>query len=403
MVVSLPDKAFWAAWNRIPGLGARRFQQLLIRFGTAEAAWRATKGELQGVLGEDIGDKCVQWRKRIRPEREIEIVDQLGVKMLTWLDPGYPLLLKEIPDPPPVLYLLGNLEPRDFLAVAVVGTRKASRTGLAYAESISRGLAEAGLTVVSGLALGIDAVAHSATLQAGGRTLAVLGCGIDRAYPREHSRLKQQIAGSGAVLSPYAPGTPPYAANFPARNRVIAGLAWGTIVIEAGRTSGALVTAAFACQQNRDVCAVPGDQGSNEGCLRLISEGAVPVRSAQDVLKYLNLGRLISRRWRQADSSEAGSEPSDTRSGTGRSGISVQAALPFSAGKEPRNEPREENPVSGVKLRLLEELARGPATFDELLLSTSLPPGVLQQALLSLEMDEKVQRIEAGRYRRMGG
>jgi DNA processing protein len=209
----------------------------------------------------------------------------LGGRLVTWLDDGYPELVRQIQDPPLFLFVLGEVRSRDALAVAVVGTRTPSPYGRRMAQSISRTLAERGVTIVSGLARGIDAEAHSAALAVGGRTIAVLGCGIDVVYPSEHHRLHMQIARNGAVVSELPLGTSPDAENFPVRNRIISGMSLGTVVVEAKERSGSLITAQCAADQGRDVFAVPGAIGPlSRGPHRLIKQGAALVEDAIDVL-----------------------------------------------------------------------------------------------------------------------
>jgi len=218
-------------------------------------------------------------------------VIQAGVRAITWEDPDYPSLLREIPDPPPLLYVRGTLEPEDSWAVAVVGTRRASVYGKEVTRRLVTDLARSGITVVSGLARGIDGVAHQAALEAGGRTIAVLGCGVDRVYPPEHRALARRIVEQGALVSEYPLGTPPEARNFPPRNRIISGLSLGVLITEAGRGSGALITADYAAEQGRDVFAVPGSilAAGSGGTNRLIQEGAKLVMETADILRELNL------------------------------------------------------------------------------------------------------------------
>ncbi|MBI3945333.1 MAG: DNA-protecting protein DprA, partial [Armatimonadetes bacterium] len=215
----------------------------------------------------------------------------LGARVLTLADPEYPSRLREIHDPPPVLYARGDLTAQDEYAVAVVGSRRATDYGLRMAHEIAARLARAGVVVVSGLARGVDAAAHRGALAAGGRTLAVLGCGVDTCYPAEHARLRDEIAAAGAVLSEFALGAAPDRWRFPARNRVISGLCLGTVLIEAPADSGAMITADFALEQGREVFAVPGnvDTFASRGCNRLIKEGAALVECAEDILEALNL------------------------------------------------------------------------------------------------------------------
>jgi DNA processing protein len=221
------------------------------------------------------------------------------IEILTWDDKLYPTRLKEIDQPPPVLYLRGELTTEDSWAVAVVGTRRVSAYGRQVAEEVASFLATNGVTVISGLARGVDAIAHQSALKAGGRTIAVLGCGVDRIYPPENAQLAEKIMTGGALVSDYAPGTPPDAANFPPRNRIISGLSTATVIVEAGETSGALITAQFAVDQGREVFAVPGNiyAPQSKGTNRLIAQGAHPMLSVRDLLDVLNLTRVTEQRF----------------------------------------------------------------------------------------------------------
>jgi len=221
-----------------------------------------------------------------------------GIGILTWDDDLYPKRLKEIDQPPPVLYVRGVLTTEDSWAVAVVGTRRVSAYGRQVTEEVASFLATNGVTVISGLARGVDAIAHQSALKAGGRTIAVLGCGVDRIYPPDNSQLAERIMVCGALLSDYPPGTPPDAANFPPRNRIISGLSMATLIVEAGETSGALITAQFAVDQGREVFAVPGNifAPQSKGTNRLIAQGAHPMLSVRDLLDVLNLTRVSEQR-----------------------------------------------------------------------------------------------------------
>jgi DNA processing protein len=228
----------------------------------------------------------------------MEQFEAQGISILTWEDELYPARLKEIDQPPPVLYIRGALTSEDSWAVAIVGTRRVSAYGRQVTEELASFLAANGVTVVSGLARGVDAIAHQTTLKAGGRTIAVLGCGVDRIYPPEHAQLAERMIASGAIVSDYAPGTPPDASNFPPRNRIISGLSMAVVVVEAGETSGALITAQFAADQGREVFAVPGNilAPQSKGTNRLIAQGAHPMLSARDLLDVLNLTRITEQR-----------------------------------------------------------------------------------------------------------
>ncbi|MGI8424826.1 MAG: DNA-processing protein DprA [Chloroflexota bacterium] len=293
MVTTLDDaeRAAWVAFNRTPGVGVVRFRRLLEHFGSLAEAWRAPRhGLAEAGLDRRSLDGVTQLRAQLEPARELERVRAAGVTVLTWADESYPALLKEIADPPPVLYVKGSLTSDDAGAVAIVGTRRATVYGRDVAERIARDLASTGITVVSGLAKGIDTHAHRGALAGGGRTIAVLGHGLDTIYPSDNRRLAAEIEARGALISDYAIGTGPLAENFPPRNRIISGLSAGVVVVEADHTSGALITAKFALEQGRDVLAVPGPitAPSSRGCNQLIQDGARLITSAEDVLEELN-------------------------------------------------------------------------------------------------------------------
>ena len=247
------------ALTSVKYVGAVRFRMLLAAFGSAQAAWAATPAQWQAAgLPPAAVAGLVQARQSLVLEQIPAQLGQHGVRALTWDDAEYPRRLKELEQAPPVLYVRGDLLPEDEWAVAIVGTRQVTAYGRQVAEELAGFLARRGITVVSGLAKGVDALAHSAALRAGGRTLGVVAHGLDSIYPAAHHGLAQEMARSGAVLSDYALGTPPDSANFPPRNRIISGLAQAVVVIEAGERSGALITAGFAAEQGREVFAVPG-------------------------------------------------------------------------------------------------------------------------------------------------
>ncbi len=276
----------------VKGIGAVRFKTLLDAFGSAEAAWNASpQAILEAGLSQKIVESFQRLRRDISLEQVWERIQSCGVQVLTWEDEAYPTHLKEIDQSPPVLYLRGTFVAEDDWAVAIVGTRKVTAYGRQVAEDVATVLAHNGVTVVSGLARGIDSIAHQAALNAGGRTLAVLGNGVDQVYPPENRKLAAQVMENGALLSDYAIGTQPDGVNFPPRNRIISGLSLAVIVVEAGETSGALITATFAAEQGRDVFAVPGNitAPQSKGTNRLIRDGAQPLLSPQDVLEALNL------------------------------------------------------------------------------------------------------------------
>lgn len=276
--------------NLTHGVGARTAQRLIDTFGSAQEALGAGTHRLGRVQG--VGEETASYIAETNSddaERELEHAEAAGVQILSYRDPAYPANLKAIYNPPLVLYVRGELRPEDGFATAIVGTRRATRYGAKQAGRLAGGLAAAGCCIVSGLARGIDACAHRGCLDAGGRTIAVLGCGLDRIYPDEHRDLADEAAASGAVISEYPMAAPPAKYNFPRRNRVISGLALAVVIVEAGSRSGALITATWAVQQNREVMAVPGpiDSRSSIGCHRLIRDGAKLVTCPEDVLEEI--------------------------------------------------------------------------------------------------------------------
>lgn len=273
------------------GVGPRLRSALLERFGTADQVLAAAPAELRTVEG--IGAKLAQRIAIAQEEVDVQALVQLcreqSINISTSDADGYPKPLLNIPDPPPVLFQQGTLEPRDELAIAIVGSRHATQYGKAQAERLAGSLARAGFTIVSGLARGIDAAAHRGALAAGGRTLAVLGSGLMNIYPSEHQELAVEIRRSGALISENPPHTPPVSGAFPQRNRIITGLSLGVIVVEASAHSGALISARHAMEQGREVFAVPGrvDSRMSHGCHRLLRDGARLVETADDVIEEL--------------------------------------------------------------------------------------------------------------------
>ncbi|MCH7729391.1 MAG: DNA-protecting protein DprA [Planctomycetes bacterium] len=279
----------------VPGIGPRIYQDLLAQFGSAEAVLTAAPSQLRRVpgVGGKLSAAIAAADHEIDVDEEISLCQQHDIDVLTPADETYPRLLREIHDPPSVLFARGDLLPRDNLAIAIVGTRHASHYGIKQAERLATTLARAGLTIVSGLARGIDAAAHRGALDANGRTIAVLGSGLLNIYPPEHKDLAKDVANSGAVLSEFPLRRAPKSGAFPQRNRLITGLSLGVIVVEAADRSGALISARLAMEQNREVFAVPGriDSRVSRGCHSLIRDGARLVQSADDVLE--ELGPLV--------------------------------------------------------------------------------------------------------------
>jgi DNA processing protein len=285
------EAAFWLAIAAVPHIGPVRIERLLGRFGTLRQAWAAPQRELAAVLDSRALSALLNARAAQEPPRELEKYLTRGIDVVYPGHRQYPSLLAEISGRPSVLFVRGRLTPADERAVAIVGTRRTTPYGRQVAEHIAKELAEAGVTVVSGLARGIDTVAHRAALSARGRTIAVLGSGVDVIYPAENRNLADQIVERGAILSEFLPGTKPDAQNFPARNRIVSGIAQGVVIVEAPSRSGALITASFAADQGREVFVVPGNVYSpaSEGTNALLRDGARLVRSGTDVLEDLGL------------------------------------------------------------------------------------------------------------------
>jgi DNA processing protein len=343
----------------LPQLGGVTLQGLLETFGTISRAWAASPDALQRVSG--IGPAIAGAMRRFPWVRMVR-QDQAraagaGLTVLVWGDAAYPARLAAIGSAPPVVYLRGTLEPDDDAAVAIVGSRRATAYGKEMARELGRELGRRGLTIVSGLARGIDAAAHRGAVEVGGRTLAVLGSGLDQIYPPEHRGLADDVAKAGALLSEFPLGTAPFRLNFPRRNRIISGLSLGVVVVEAGVESGALITAHHALEQGREVFAVPGRVHArySEGCNRLIKAGAKLVESWEDVLVELvpNLKRRTRRR-------PAEPPPAD---------------------------------LTADERRIYDLLARGPEHIDALIVGTGWGGGRVASVLVGLEMKRAIRQL----------
>jgi DNA processing protein len=286
------DTKFWVGFSLIPGIGRVRVTQLENHFGNLENAWNAGIADLRQSGLENAAVRSITAsRPKIALDDEMEKLERFSVQALVWHDEDYPARLKEIYDFPPVLYVRGAILPGDEWSVAVVGTRRATVYGRQVTEEIVADLARNKITIASGLARGVDTVAHKTTLDNGGRTLAVFASGLDIVYPAENADLARNIMQHGAIISEYPLGTKPRAEYFPRRNRIMSGLSLGVLVVEADEASGAMITARLALEQNREVFAVPGSILSemSNGTNRLIQEGAKLVRSYTDILEELNL------------------------------------------------------------------------------------------------------------------
>lgn len=354
------DTKHWVAFNRIPGIGRVRFGLLEQYFGSLGEAWAASSGGLRaaGLDSRTVG-AIEAMRPSISPDAEMEALARAGVGAITIRDAAYPSRLKEIFDPPPVLYVKGSLIPEDEWSVTVVGTRTPTAYGREIAARLSRDLARNSITVMSGLARGIDAVAHQATMEAGGRTVGVQACGLDMVYPPGHANLARQMVGRGAVISDYPLGTRPRAEFFPRRNRILAGLTLGTLVVEAGEKSGALITASFAAEEGREVMAVPGSILSpfSRGANRLIQDGAKAILDVGDILEELNL-RVPAR----------------------------QMELPGIA------------PVSNEETALLKIITQEPLHIDDIRRSAGLPIAAVSSTLAVLELKGLVKQVGPMNY-----
>ncbi len=358
------ERRFWVALTRIPGLGRVRFALLEKRFGTLAGAWDAGLSELVDAgLDRKTAQAVVRRRPSIDPDAEMDRLRSEGIMALTWHDDEYPPRLKEIYDLPPVLYVRGHLLPQDERSVAVVGTRKPTAYGRQVAHQLSFDLSRAGVTVVSGLARGVDGIAHRAALDAECRTVAVLAGGLDWIYPREHTKLAERVAESGAVISEHALGSRPAPGNFPRRNRIMAGMTLGTVVIEAGQSSGALITARHALEQNREVFAVPGSIMSpvSRGTNALVRDSAAKlVMDFTDILEELNLTYVEQQ-------------------------IEMKALFP---------ENEEEKKVLG-------HVTFDPTHIDEIVRTSGLPISTVSGVLAMMELKNMVRQVGGMNYVRL--
>lgn len=333
----MQDIKYWVAFNRIPGIGRARYAALEAYFGSLAAAWTAGPSDLRRAGLDKRSIASIQARRpSIDPDTSMSDLQARGITPLTWHDDRYPDRLKQIYDKPPVIYVRGEIKEQDDWGIAVVGTRQPTTYGREMAQLMSTELVRNGITVVSGLARGIDSVAHHSALDAGGRTIAVQACGLDMVYPPEHRRLADQIAESGAVISDYPLDTRPRPDYFPRRNRIMSGLTLGTLVIEADEKSGALITASYALEHNREVFALPGTITSpkSKGPNRLIQEGAKLVTSIEDVLEELNL-RVVPEQLVMQDLIEVSTPEADLLQFLSREPVHIdevtrQCALPVS-------------------------------------------------------------------------
>ena len=350
----MAEEAFyWLALSLTPGVGSTLMRRLLDRFKTPEAVFHAPQKELLKIegLGEKVAQEIRKGPLEKAVEKELHLLREIGGRVITLKDEEYPKRLRDIYDPPALLYVRGELKKEDELAVSIVGSRKTTPYGRWFTEKVSQELARYGVTIVSGMARGIDSLAHWGAISGGGRTIAVLGCGVDVIYPSENRNLFAKIIDHGAILSEFPIGSPPEGGHFPRRNRIISGLSIGVVVAQASEKSGSLITAGYALEQGREVFAVPGNVGteSSRGTHRLIKEGAKLVESSEDILEE------ILPQWRRG----------------GEATPKVEA---------PRPDLPEEERV------LYELLGKTPLHIDMMIRESRLDPGKVSSILLNLEL-----------------
>ena len=385
--MEISELKHWVALNRVSRVGRARMALMEGHFGSLADAWRAGAAQLrQAGFNAATARHIAQAKSEIDPDDEMERVVNAGVRALTWHDEDYPPRLKQIYDKPPVLYVKGGLLPKDERAVAVVGTRKPSAYGREAARKLTSEIAASGVTVVSGLARGVDGVAHSAALEAGARTVAVLGSGVDVIYPREHASLAERVAENGAVVSEHPVGTRPDAQNFPRRNRIISGMTLGTLVVEAPEGSGALLTARHALEQNREVFAVPGSilAPSSRGANFLIRDSAAKlVTRGEDIMVELNL-TVVERQ------------------------IGLDAAAPKTAAssrvmrsEEPRMELAAFFSEDEAQAAVLKYVTFDPIHIDEITRNSALAASTVSGALIMMELRGLVRQVGGMNYVRL--
>lgn len=357
----------WLSLAFTPGLGPATLRKLVERFGSAPqilAASRKALKECPFLRKESLAGLCEQKMiAQAAADRELRLAEKTGATLLCWDDPLFPPLLKEINDPPPILYVKGSTQILSDPGIAMVGARAASSYGLQVAERLATELARHDLVITSGFALGIDTVAHRGALAAGGKTIAVMGCGLDIVYPSQNRKLHGQIADLGAIVSETPLGTMPEGFRFPARNRIISGLSLGVVVIEAAHRSGTLITAHQALEQGRDVFAIPGriDSPKSEGCHRLIQEGAKLVHSGADILEELAL--------------------------------TTSTPLPATRPQPVVLPPEEEKVFSQLEVY--------PKNIEAIIQAAQLPPHRISEILLILELRGLVASLPGKQYQRL--
>lgn len=384
-------------------VGPVRARALLDRFGQAAAVLEASSSELQRVdgIGPKVAASIISVRDSTASDREIERAAQLGLRIVTWADADYPAMLRNVPDPPICLYVRGQLEPADSVAVAVVGTRRCSHYGREQALRFGGALASAGFTVISGLARGIDGFAHQGALDVGGRTIAVLGQGLSTIYPPEHEGLAERIAANGAVLSELPVDAAADPKNFPRRNRIVVGLSLGVLVVEAGERSGALISARLATEYNREVFALPGRVDCPDvsmGTNRLIRDGhAKLVMSISDILDELgDVGRIMGGEPQRADrSNDRASTAAELQGETERVLATSSAAR---QGVAQTTVPSVPTGLTDVERVVWESVHRGVGSADDICATADAPAGEVVAALTTLQLRGLVRRLPGDKF-----
>ena len=398
---------YWIALSRVPRLGSARFRLLESFFdGDLSAAWEAPARELRAAgVGRAVAQSIVSARETSSPDQELSRLRDAGVAAITWHDPAYPQRLQETDDAPPVLYLRGTLPAVNGPSIAVVGTRRPTDYGCRVTDDLCSSLAAHGVVVVSGLALGIDSRAHKATVDAGGVTVAVLGNGLDTVYPRENLRLAQRIvAEGGAIVSEFPLGVRPEASNFPRRNRIISGMTLGTLVTEAGETSGTRWTVYHALEQNREIFCVPGSVYSESSRLtnRLIREGAKLVCSVNDIL--VEIGLESSERQIPLDLSDSrASTNASAKSSPNGSAETMRSHYhdPLEYQSTPPEAPDSPETPDSDEAELLQHIAGEPVHIDDLVTLSGRPIAEISGLLTMLELKGLVRPVGTMHYQQV--
>lgn len=374
--------SLWLKLIRADGIGPVLFKRLIERFGNIDAIFGASVAEMTKVegIGNRTAEAIARTRNAFDAEKEVSLADNLGVCIIHLNDPAYPPPLRAIYDPPPVLYVKGSLERADNLALAIVGSRRCSHYGSEQANRFAHLLAGSGFTIVSGLARGIDSAAHQGALAAKGRTIAVQGCGLSRVFPPENEKLFSQIAEHGAVVSELPLTYEPLAENFPGRNRIIAGLAMGVLVVEASFRSGALISAQAAVENNREVMAIPGriDSGTSSGCHKLIKEGARLVDSVEDVLDAFGYV------------------------GDGLRDYASQAALDAHRTAESTLFDEAQLKFTPEEMKVLARFNSEPLHLEEIIAESGMPAGQVNATLIQLQLKGCVKQLPGGMFVKRG-